>query len=98
MPGHSLTSPMGVGPSHPYRLRRASPRDAGPLAGLCSQLGYPSSPGALRHRLAGILPRDDHAVYIAETPDGQLAGFVHVYLRLLLEVDLHAAIGGLVVD
>lgn len=79
------------------RIRRARPGDAAQLATLCNQLGYPSSPEEVRRRLQR-LRGPDHAVYVAEDKDGTVVGWVHIFLRPLLEEDLAAEIGGLVVD
>jgi GNAT superfamily N-acetyltransferase len=81
-----------------YRLRPAAVGDLARLADLCGQLGYPSSPEDLHRRLGGILHDGNHLVCVAVGPGGEVAGFVHAALRPLLEVDLHAEIGGLVVD
>jgi GNAT superfamily N-acetyltransferase len=81
-----------------YRLRPATASDAGRLAELCGQLGYPSSAHQLRQRLADILPDGSQAICVAEAPGGEMAGWVHVALRPLLETDRQAEIGGLVVD
>jgi GNAT superfamily N-acetyltransferase len=87
-------------PSRSYgdAIRPARPGDAGRLAALCGQLGYPSTPRALRRRLAAILPDQDQAVFVAEDPFGEVVGWVHVALRPLLVSGLQAEIGGLVVD
>lgn len=82
----------------PTRLRRARLRDAEPLAALCSQLGYPSSPEEARRRLQRLGQHPDHAVYVAEDEGGTAIGWIHIFLRPLLEEDLAAEIGGLVVD
>ncbi len=79
------------------RLRRARLSDAERLAALCDQLGYPSSPEEVRRRLRR-LQGPDHAVYVAEGEDGTVIGWIHIFLRPLLEEDLAAEIGGLVVD
>lgn len=79
-------------------LRRARPGDAGRLAELCGQLGYPSSRGALGPRLAAILPDEDQAVYVAQDAEGDVVGWVHVSLRPLLVTGPQAEICGLVVD
>ena len=59
---------------------------------LCDQ-----SAEAVRGRTTEISRDEHHAIFVAET-DGCVIGWVHVYLCPLLEVDLQAEIGGLVVD
>ena len=78
-------------------VRLAGVSDAGRIAVLCGQLGYPSTPREVEDRLDRILADDRHAVYIAQE-DGQVVGWVHVCARPLVGADLQAEIGGLVVD
>jgi GNAT superfamily N-acetyltransferase len=40
----------------------------------------------------------NHAVYVAEIVDIGVVGWIHAHLCLLLQTNLHAEIGGLVVD
>jgi GNAT superfamily N-acetyltransferase len=79
-------------------IRVARVGDAERIARLCRQLGYPVSSEEARRRLERIHQEDRHVVYVAELADGQLVGWVHVYAGFLVVVDLHAEIGGLVVD
>jgi GNAT superfamily N-acetyltransferase len=65
---------------------------------LIAQLGYPAGKRQLQTRLHGVLERSDHSIWLAETPKGQIVGWIHVYLRRLLVTDLHAALGGIVVQ
>lgn len=78
-------------------LRPAHLDDLPALAPLCGQLGYPATPAQLAPRLAALLARPDvHLVLVAETPGG-LCGWLHGYVRPLLESDPALEIGGLVV-
>jgi GNAT superfamily N-acetyltransferase len=79
------------------RVRPAVPADAPVLASLCSQLGYPSTDGQVAGRLADILSRPDHAVFVTEV-DGQTAGWIHVFVCHMLEAEAFTEVGGLVVD
>jgi GNAT superfamily N-acetyltransferase len=79
-------------------VRLASTGDAERIAILCEQLGYPASQEEVQRRLKQILPGERHAVYVAELADGHVVGWVHVYVCPLVEADLQAEIGGLVVD
>ena len=79
------------------RVRLAAAAEAPALAGLCAQLGYPSTAEQVADRLAGILPRPDHAVFVAEV-GGQVGGWVHVFVCRMLEAEAFAEVGGLVVD
>lgn len=80
------------------RIRATEPADAPALAVLCTELGYPCSPAEMGRRLCQVLPRGDHAVFVAE-PDGVgVIGWVHVFRSELLERDSQAEIGELVVS
>lgn len=84
--------------SNQATIRLASPGDAKRIAALCHQLGYPTTQEEVQRRLSQIRPDEYHAVYVAELPNGQVVGWVHVYVGQLLVKDLQAEIGGLVVD
>ncbi len=78
-------------------IRAATPRDAGSIADLATQLGYESNPSEIAPRLAFIAQRDNHAVFVAEYL-GQVIGWVHVSRRLVLVMGSAAEVLGLVVD
>jgi N-acetylglutamate synthase-like GNAT family acetyltransferase len=79
-------------------IRSARPADAGRMARLCQQLGYPASQEQVARRLAQIEREKRHAVYVAERADGHVIGWVHVCVRHLVLADPQAEIEGLVVD
>jgi GNAT superfamily N-acetyltransferase len=99
MAGASPTGPDArlAGDSGGILLRRADAQDAGRVAALSGQLGYPAAEEAVRERLRAIGQRADHAVFVAEA-EGQVVGWVHVYAITTVESCAHAEIGGLVVD
>ncbi|HTX90305.1 MAG TPA: GNAT family N-acetyltransferase [Anaerolineales bacterium] len=82
---------------NPPLIRKANLQDSAALAGLCTQLGYPSTGADLLQRLPGVLDRPDHTVIVAEV-EGRLAGWIHVHVSPSLETDRMAELGGLVVD
>ena len=84
--------------SREARVRTARLEDAGAIAGLSGQLGYPSSAASVRRRLRNLLPKRDHAIWVAENGAGSVAGWIHVFVYELLESDRQAEIGGLVID
>ncbi len=84
--------------SSPVIIRPAAAEDADQLAPLCDQLGYPSTPQDVTRRLARILDNEGHAIFVATDRKGTIIGWVHVYLRHLIEEDLSAEVGGLVVE
>lgn len=84
------------------RIRSMRAGDAGEIAALCEQLGYPSTPAQVAHRFGLLAERPESAVFVAEdedeAADERIAGFVHVQGRLAVESDPRAEIAGLVVD
>jgi GNAT superfamily N-acetyltransferase len=80
------------------RIRPMTAADAPLVADLTTQLGYPTSPEEIAHRLATLDERpDEHAALVADD-EGRAVGWVHVALVTSLESGLKANIGGLVVD
>jgi GNAT superfamily N-acetyltransferase len=77
------------------RIRPASPADAQALAGLCGELGYPSSTGQVRVRLR-LLDDPERTLLVVES-EGGLAGFIDVHVQRVVEQDPYAEVGGLVV-
>ncbi len=80
------------------RIRLASTSDITAIVELSDQLGYPTNAEQVARRMAEILNRSDHAVWIAELGSGAVVGWVHVIRTTWLEIDPFAEIGGLVVD
>lgn len=79
------------------KIRRARKSDAERIAELCGQLGYPATTAQIAQRLTRIKPAVQHAVLVAETPEGKVIGWLHVSVEPLLEVELRAEVNGLVV-
>lgn len=79
-------------------VRVATIQDAERLAQLSTQLGYPSSREDVERRLELIERTPDHVVYVAALADGSVVGWLHAYVRRLVESDTSAELGGLVVD
>ena len=86
------------GPDAPS-IRAASAADAGRLAELSGQLGYPVSAAVMEGRLARVLAREDSIVLVAEAgPRRSVVGWVHGADQDLLESERRCEILGLVVD
>jgi GNAT superfamily N-acetyltransferase len=73
-------------------------QDAGAVAALSGQLGYPAAAERIAARFRDVAGDLDVGVFVAASPDGSLAGWIHVCGRRSLESDPHAEIAGLVVD
>ncbi|WP_243299529.1 GNAT family N-acetyltransferase [Bacillus litorisediminis] len=78
-------------------IRRAKLEDVTEIVRLSSQLGYPVSVEQGRSRLERLLDNPEHAVFVYETGENKLGGWVHVFGKLLIGLE-YAEIGGLVVD
>ncbi|HVR41454.1 MAG TPA: GNAT family N-acetyltransferase, partial [Thermoanaerobaculia bacterium] len=77
-------------------IRPATLADAGSIAALAGELGYPSTPAAMHARLAPILASHDNAVFVADI-GGTVTGWIHVSIVPSVENDDSAEIRGLVV-
>jgi GNAT superfamily N-acetyltransferase len=81
------------------RIRPARAADAERLAGLTTQLGYPTTPPQAAQRLAGITAAArSNALLVAVDKADDVIGWAHVALRPSLEHDAAAQLAGLVVD
>jgi len=79
------------------QIRVATIDDAQAIAGLCSQLGYPTTGRQSATRLTDIVRSSGHAVLVACSSDGPVIGWIHVFLALRIESDTFAELGGFVV-
>jgi len=79
----------------PFRVRVARRADAAALAGLCTQLGYPSGEAQVRARLS-LLGDAERTLLVAEL-DGAVAGFIDVHVQRTVEEDPYGEVGGLAV-
>jgi GNAT superfamily N-acetyltransferase len=78
-------------------LRRILPADAGAVAELCSQLGYPCGLAEVERRLADLLSREDHFLLAAAGPENVPIGWLHAVIRRQLTSDPAVEVAGLVV-
>jgi GNAT superfamily N-acetyltransferase len=87
-----------VRPAGAVRIRRGEERDAAALAALATQLGYPTTREEALQRLRKLSAPELHAVFVAETAGGAVAGWVHVSANHLIESATRAEVNGLIVD
>ncbi|MBZ5562047.1 MAG: GNAT family N-acetyltransferase [Acidobacteriia bacterium] len=80
-----------------FTVRPAMAEDAEEIARLATELGYPSSAQEVEARLKSLVKDPEHAAFVAAKA-GRVIGWVHVFVKHLLESDEEAEIGGLVVD
>ena len=79
-------------------IRSATVGDAPAIAELSGQLGYPTTPEEAEHRLGPLMANPDQAFFVAESPKGEVLGWIHVYVTRLVEAEPFAELGGFVVD
>ncbi len=72
--------------------------DAGQVAALAGELGYPSTPEQIGARFRTIEENPDSRVFVATDAEGLVLGWVHVFGLHLMESEGAAEVGGLVVD
>jgi GNAT superfamily N-acetyltransferase len=96
VPKHCATS-RALTEDRASSVRPARPEDAGELARLSSQLGYPMTPGIAAVQLSEVAGHRDHALLVAETAGG-LAGWIQISVSRVFESPSAAEIAGLVVD
>ena len=72
--------------------------DAASVARLATQLGYPSTAAQIERRFHALDESPDARALVAQSQDGTVLGWIHVYGTRHLESDPGAEIGGLVVD
>jgi len=77
-------------------IRRAQRQDMGALAHLVTQLGYPSDRDQIRRRINSLAPGQS-AVLVATSGDN-IVGFVHIAIKVNIQVEPSADVRGLIVD
>jgi GNAT superfamily N-acetyltransferase len=87
-------------PSSAFAGKIRAPResDYARLADLAGQLSYPSTPEEIARRLDGTKGFPDHAVFVAELENGEIAGWIAAFVYRTIEAAARAEISGLVVD
>jgi|SRR5579863_781869 len=81
-----------------YAVRMAQPRDSDRIAELAEQLGYLCTGKEVRERLCQMQDANQYAVFVAELPTGQIAGWIGLYVFRAVEMETVAEISGLIVD
>ena len=79
-------------------VRLAQARDSDRIADLAGHLGYPSTGEEVRKRLSQMQDANQYAVFVAEFPGGQIAGWIGLYAFRTVELETAAEISGLIVD
>jgi GNAT superfamily N-acetyltransferase len=79
-------------------IRTPEARDYPRMAELSTQLGYKSSSEDIARRFAPMRESPDSVVFVAETPNGEVAAWIGVFVYRCLEAEPRGEISGLVVD
>ncbi len=79
------------------KCREMRAADAPRVAELAGELGYPSTADQILARKAVLDPQGMSVVYVAESADGAIMGWIIVCEICSLELDPHAEVKGLVV-
>ncbi len=87
---------VSIQPAH--AVRPAQLRDSERIADLAGQLGYPSTGEEVRDRLHQMQDANLYAVFVAELPAGQIAGWIGLHVFRAVELETVAEISGLIVD
>jgi GNAT superfamily N-acetyltransferase len=87
-------------PSAPskYDIRQARLEDYAKIANLAQQLGYESTAENIAARIAPMRESSEHGVFVAELVNGQIAGWIGVFVYRSVEAEARAEVSGLVVD
>jgi GNAT superfamily N-acetyltransferase len=88
---------MAAASKKELKIRRAKSSDAARLADLTGQLGYPSTVAQIRERWRRIQLLSQHALFVAESTNEGVVGWLHVSKQPLLESEVRAEVNGLVV-
>jgi len=79
-------------------IRLARPADSERIAELATQLGYPSNPDEISRRLEQIQRSDESSVFVAELDEGEIAGWIGMFVFRSIADEPRVEISGLVVD
>jgi hypothetical protein len=66
-----------------FHIRNGREEDYSEIARLASQLGYPVSGEMMQARLQRLLASPADVVFVAESADGELVGWIHGVLEHL---------------
>jgi GNAT superfamily N-acetyltransferase len=80
------------------QVRAAEPGDFSQIAELAGQLGYSSTTEEIARRLAAMEKSFEHGVFVADSGDGRITGWVGVFVQHTVESDACVEVSGLVVD
>jgi GNAT superfamily N-acetyltransferase len=80
------------------KIRAAQVSDHERISELAGQLGYPSMPKEIAQRLQGLQRTTEATVFVAQLDNGEIVGWIAVFVYRTVEADARAEVSGLVVD
>ena len=86
-----------LSPAGSVTIRHARASDLGALARLAAELGYPAGEAQFARRFAHVAEDSHQQILVAESPAGEVVGWVHVHLARWLVVEPRGEVAGLVV-
>ena len=78
-------------------IRQVHDEDHKELSILSTQLGYPCSPQDSRRYLSEIRSDPEHEIFVAESEEGEVIGYIHVFKTKRPFIESFAELGGLVI-
>jgi GNAT superfamily N-acetyltransferase len=79
-------------------IRPAQREDSARIAELATQLGYPSSADEITRRLEQIQLSNESSVFVAELSQGEIAGWIGMFVFRSIADEPRVEVSGLVVD
>jgi len=79
-------------------IRAAEAKDYPQIAQLAGQLGYSSTAEEIARRLAAMEKSLEQGVFVADSGDGRIAGWIGIFVQHTVESDACVEVSGLVVD
>lgn len=80
------------------KIRPAQPQDSPRIAELATQLGYPSNPDEIARRLEEIQHSNESCIFVAQRAEGEIAGWIGVFVFRSITDDPCVEVRGFVVD
>ncbi len=80
------------------KIRFARNEDYAQMAELAQQLGYASTGDDIAARIAPMQGSAEYGVFVAESVDGNIAGWIAMFVYRCVEADARVEVSGLVVD
>lgn len=79
-------------------LRLATFDDVPRITLLAEQLGYPTTEEEMACRIAELFQQSNNAIWVAALPEGEVVGWIHLYVHRSLVANPVVMLGGIVVD